>query len=201
MSVLAWYLLQSFHYAVQRYYNADELRYGHAAWLVAEGYRPYVDFWDAKFPFMYQFMSLIFAFTDDHPGNIIYLRIIMFLMLCITVFQFTRSTISIMMHPRFWPLLCYSLYGHMFSWLLRYNLMEWLQHYISDQLQHCTRQGFLLLCVALSGILFALCLWTSQKAFCYGLIFPIALIIDIFINFKTRRGYLLGSPLSFFLVL
>ena len=93
--MLAWYLLQSFDYAVKRYYNADELRYGHAAWLVAKGFRPYVDFWDIKFPFIYQFMSLIFTFTDDHPGNILYLRIIMFMMLCITsisVYKINRKS-------------------------------------------------------------------------------------------------------------
>jgi len=49
----------------------------------------------------------------------------------------------------------------------------------------------------LSGLLFAAACWTTLKVAYYGLVFPVALLVDLVHNRRTRSGYLLSHPGAF----
>jgi hypothetical protein len=49
--VSTWSLVHGF--GQQRFFTIDEYQYGHATWLVAEGERPYLDFYEHHFPLSY----------------------------------------------------------------------------------------------------------------------------------------------------
>lgn len=48
-----WVLASLFQFGQQRFFTVDEWQYGHATWLVAQGQRPYVDFFEHHFPLSY----------------------------------------------------------------------------------------------------------------------------------------------------
>ena len=42
-----------YHFGQERFFTVDEYQYAHATWLVSEGERPYVDFYEHHFPLSY----------------------------------------------------------------------------------------------------------------------------------------------------
>ena len=63
--------------ALFKYYSIDEFQYAHASWAIANGQVPYRDFFEHHFPLLYQGLAGLWLFTDDHPGNIRYMRVAM----------------------------------------------------------------------------------------------------------------------------
>ena len=59
----------------RKMYSIDEFQYAHAAWLVAQGQVPYLDFFDHHFPFLYQLLGGIFVFGEPEPIDIAWLRV------------------------------------------------------------------------------------------------------------------------------
>ena len=199
ISVLTlWFLWQSFTFAMLRFYNLDEFRYAHAAWLVSEGKTPYIDFWDHKFPFLYQVLSLLYLFVDSGPLNFQYMRLLMFPLMLITLFSaylINRRTDAV------WallaPLLMLSIRSFVFVVVeIQPDAMAVAFFFSSIAILYFNKRfpwasGFF------AGLLFTLSVWTSQKVFCYGLIFPVALMLDIKYNSYRKSGYLLGNPVAF----
>ena len=55
--VLAWAVVSTwslvYDFGQHRFFTIDEYQYGHATWLVAQGERPYLDFYEHHFPLSY----------------------------------------------------------------------------------------------------------------------------------------------------
>jgi hypothetical protein len=55
--VLAWAVVATWSFAYdfgqRRFFTIDEYQYGHATWLVSQGQRPYLDFYEHHFPLSY----------------------------------------------------------------------------------------------------------------------------------------------------
>jgi hypothetical protein len=53
LAALAISLVTVHRFGQERFFTIDEYQYGHATWLVSEGQRPYVDFYEHHFPLSY----------------------------------------------------------------------------------------------------------------------------------------------------
>lgn len=56
-------LVRVYRFGQERFFTIDEYQFGHATWLVAEGYRPYADFCEHHFPLSYVLHA---ALLPDH---------------------------------------------------------------------------------------------------------------------------------------
>jgi len=198
LAAALWLIAQSLDFALHRFYNADEFRYAHAAWLFANGWLPYRDFWDPKFPFLYQLSSLVFLFRGHDPHAIAAIRLVMaglFLVTLASAWQINRAALG--RSASITPLLLLSIWSFVFVGLeiqpdgLATALFFAAIAALSVDSLPPRARGFL------SGVLFALSLWTSQKAFCYAGVFPAALLLDAAVNRRAKQGYLLSSPAAF----
>lgn len=196
--IALWLGVEAWELGTRRFYNIDEFRYAHAAWLVSRGQIPYLDFWDPKFPFLYQVLSLAFVGGHEDPLRVHWMRYGMLVFLAVTCWagwQLTRRQL------RGWailtPLFMLSL------WTLTFQALEiqpdglatalYLASLAIPTLERLPR----MMRGAVAGALLGLALWTSQKAFCYGVPVAVALALDVFHNRRRGSGYLLGHPIAF----
>jgi hypothetical protein len=80
--VLAWAVVSTWSlvhgFGQQRFFTIDEYQYGHATWLVAEGERPYLDFYEHHFPLSYALHAPIVSEDGSFAERALQLRTIAF---------------------------------------------------------------------------------------------------------------------------
>jgi len=80
--LLAWAVVSTLilvhDFGQQRFFTIDEYQYGHATWLVAEGERPYLDFYEHHFPFSYVLHAPIVSDDDSFVVRALRLRTVAF---------------------------------------------------------------------------------------------------------------------------
>jgi hypothetical protein len=65
-------------FSQHRFFTVDEYQYGHATWLVAQGQRPYVDFFEHLFPLSFAINAPFFWIVWSFPTAALLLRKIVF---------------------------------------------------------------------------------------------------------------------------
>jgi hypothetical protein len=197
LAIGLWLLAQAYDLGVNRFYNIDELRYAHAAWLVFQGQLPYRDFWDPKFPFLYQTLSLAFIGAGDDPTRVHGMRFAMLAFFAMTGWagwQINRAKLGrwAVLSPVFMlSLWCFTFVGLEIQpdGLATALFFTALAVLVIGRFPKWAR-GFL------AGALLGLALWTSQKAFSYGSVLGVGFAVDVLYN-RRRRVYLLANPLAF----
>jgi hypothetical protein len=80
--LLAWAVVSTLSlvhgFGQQRFFTIDEYQYGHATWLVAEGERPYLDFYEHHFPLSYALHAPIVSEDGSFAERALQLRSIAF---------------------------------------------------------------------------------------------------------------------------
>ncbi len=188
------FALLVWHLSRHKFYAIDEFQYGHAAWLVHQGQRPYVDFFDHHFPLIYQLFSPLFGLSGKAAELMGLLRIVMLpvIALCLaSMFALRKGRVT----EALWGvLLCLSSAG----------LMTRMTEFRPDTLGFC----FLLLALGplfletgprwkgfWVGAMVTLAVWSTQKAMVYGLPFVLAFLLDAGRALFHKEGRLLGQPL------
>jgi hypothetical protein len=67
-----------FDFSQQRFFTVDEYQYGHATWLVAQGWVPFRDFFEHHFPLSYVLHAPLFRVERDFVTSALLLRKIVF---------------------------------------------------------------------------------------------------------------------------
>ena len=62
----------------ERFFTVDEYQYAHATWLVSEGDRPYVDFYEHHFPLSYVIHAPVLWLDGSFPEQALRLRAVVF---------------------------------------------------------------------------------------------------------------------------
>lgn len=199
-ALTAWFCWQTVRFALEKNYTIDEYQYAHAAWLMSNGELPFKDFYLHQMPLLCQVMSVPFKFLDDDPNNIIYLR---WMMLPITALVCAAAWVINAGKHKFFGIVAVLMMLSVRSLSMRLTEIR------PDPLAfgfflsalaclYCLR-GRPKLCGFLSGLLLTAALWSSLKVCYYGLVFPAALIADVFWHRKQTKAYLLGHPGAFVL--
>jgi hypothetical protein len=80
--LLAWAVVATLglvhDFGQQRFFTIDEYQYGHATWLVAQGERPYLDFYEHHFPLSYALHAPIVSEEGSFATRALQLRTIAF---------------------------------------------------------------------------------------------------------------------------
>jgi MFS family permease len=95
----ALYGLHGIHaFGQERFFTVDEFQTGHATWLVSQGHKPYVDFYEHHFPGSYALHALFLPDEGSFPQRALALRSIVFAYLlllsgtlAVCVYATTRS--------------------------------------------------------------------------------------------------------------
>ena len=75
---LATSLVTVYRFGQERFFTIDEYQYGHATWLVSEGQRPYVDFFEHHFPLSYVLHSPLLLGDGGFRERALRLRLVPF---------------------------------------------------------------------------------------------------------------------------
>jgi hypothetical protein len=67
-----------YEFSQQRFFTVDEFQYGHATWLIAQGQRPYLDFFEHLFPLSFAIHSPLYWIDWSFPTAALLLRKIVF---------------------------------------------------------------------------------------------------------------------------
>jgi len=181
-----------------KHFTIDEFQYAHAAWLVAHRQIPYRDFFNDRFPLLYQALGAVPALKTAEPEDIILLRWMMLPLLAVTVVihalmnrhggrviailgvvillgtsTFTARATEIRPDP-----LAFALF------LAAITVLS--GEYFADRMA-----------AFIAGLLVAASLWASLKVVYYGCIFVVALLLDIFFNRPKRRERFLRQDSMF----
>lgn len=195
-----WLLGGHVRLAVEKYYNVDEFQYAHGAWLIAQGEVIYRDFFEHHLPLVHQYMAGVFLLVgDEDPANVLILRLAMLPFLLLAALAAWTllaprcgrwglfGAVAVLMIPTYSAMAVEvrpdPIAGALFLWAIAVHAVGRLS---------LRARG------ALSGALLVLALWGTLKTVYFGLIFPLALGIDLW---RLRRGekgdFLLSSPLAF----
>ena len=71
-------LYSVYAFGQQRFFTVDEYQYGHATWLISQGERPYLDFYEHHFPLSYVLHAPLAAGDASFPERALRLRGIAF---------------------------------------------------------------------------------------------------------------------------
>ncbi len=177
-------------------YTIDEFQYAHASWAIANGQVPYRDFFEHHFPLLYQLLSPLWLLMDDHPGNIRTLRVVMLgivalTALCVARVNRTRGWIAALLAPAI--LLATLPYAHKATEIRPDSLGTAL--FVGSIAALCVERWAPRTRAFVCGLVFTLAVWSTQKAFYFGLIYPVALLVDL-ARYRSRR-FLLADPFAF----
>jgi hypothetical protein len=75
---LATSLVAVHRFGQERFFTIDEYQFGHATWLVSEGHRPYVDFYEHHFPLSYVLHAPFLFLDGSFPERALRLRLVPF---------------------------------------------------------------------------------------------------------------------------
>ncbi len=75
LAVAAAVSLQAvYEFGQDRFFTVDEYQFGHATWLVSEGEKPYVDFYEHHFPLSYVLHAPVLLLDGSFSERILRLR-------------------------------------------------------------------------------------------------------------------------------
>jgi len=177
-------------------YSIDEFDYAHAAWLVAQGEVPYLDFFDHHFPLLYQLLSVVFLVAGDDPETIRALRLVLLpvpLVLAWAIWSLNRRWLGDCLAAVGIVLVFGTVSFTTFVTEIRPDglaLALFLSSLAVLGLELDPRGRGLL-----AGLLLGLAVWSSQKVVIYGL--PLAIVFVADLVARRRRPAALGSPLLF----
>ena len=198
IAITLFLAIEAFHSGWSRYYNADEFRYAHAAWLFSQGSFPYLDYWDVKTPLFSQATSLVFVFGGDDPGLIRVFRLFTLMLLavnCAAGYLINRRSIGSWAAVTPAAVLSIGVLVFMATEVRPDALSVAL--YLSAVALLYFKESRPRVVGYLVGLLWLATLWSAQKALFYDSVFVLAFAIDVLVNVRRRRGYLLGSPWFF----
>ena len=200
IAVTACFVVQLIRLAFFKSYSIDEFTYAHASWLIAHGRLPYRDFFCHHFPFHLYLMALPFLILGDDPNNILYLRLLTLPfvgLIALTTWYINRR------QDRYWALatpllLCSALPFAAYATENRPDpiamaLCLSATALLSASWPRARLRGIL------AGLLVGLAIWSSEKVLCYGAVFAAAFALDVFYNWRRKRGCLLANPWTFLL--
>lgn len=174
--------------AARKTYSIDEFMYAHGGWDIARGRSPYRDFIIHNSPFSYYFYALPFLFTDNSPLHVGLLRMLSLGCALVTV-------ISV------WRLSDRSRWGIVGAivLLLSPTALEWGIE-IRRDVPAVAALGMLLVVAGSAlpaarkglavGALYAVLLWTNEKALTYAAPVPVLLLSSMY---SPRLRNALGS--------
>jgi hypothetical protein len=198
----AWALLlvRVHDFARERFFTIDEWQFGHAAWLVSRGERPYVDFYEHHFPLAYTLHAPLLLAPGSFPDKALRLRSTSFAWACLLSLVLAGATWRATREP------ATALLAGILPLGVGFGLMS-LVDFRADNFAACLVAAALALADAnrreqragvafACGVLVAAAIGMTQKAVYLGA-FPFALIA--FANrgpWSTRREPLLARPVA-----
>ncbi|WP_404368880.1 hypothetical protein ACIHQR_05315 [Corallococcus coralloides] len=195
--VLGVLALQASRLALHKAFSIDEFQYAHAAWLMAHGQVPYLDFFEVHFPLVYQLLAPLLRLLGDDPRHVIALRAAMLVPLagaCVSVFLLNRreGRVASLLAPVL--LLCSPGFLH-FATEVRPDALT--AALFLGALAALSVQPGSVLSSFLAGALLVASAWGSQKALFFGGLVAVVLLEDLLPR-RNASPALIAAPRAFF---
>jgi hypothetical protein len=185
LAAAAVYVLGLVHgFALARFFTIDEWQTGHAAWLVSQGLRPWVDFYEHHMPLGYALSSLALSDDASMTRNALRLRELVFWAMAATgvVLAGSRFVVSRNLHE--------ALLLSFIPFCFGFTLMSVIEHRVDNLAAFLGIQAFAVLDAAralrsralsaTAGVLAAACALVTQKlGFVVGVALAILLLADL----------------------
>ncbi len=194
--VFLWLAVQAIHFSLEKHYSIDEFQYGHGAWLISEGKVPYRDFFEHHFPLVHQVMAAVFLAAGDDPGNLLLLRVAMLPFVAAILFAAAFVNRRATDRVTAWVTPIVVLGTSAFLVLgteVRPDTIAFSFFLGAIAVLYSSRLGAAARAF-LSGLLFTVSAWGTQKVLYYGLVFVAAYLADLVGLRRRRRDEGAGEP-------
>lgn len=182
VGVGAWLAIRHVRLAVENEIALDEMQYAHGGWLLGRGEMIYRDFFEHHQPLLHQVLAALWGFLEDDPTHVLTLRLLLLPVFALAIVAATSLNRDLAGPRAAWvtpPLLlmCTPLSGMAIQ--IRPDVLGAALFLVALAALARGRRGRPVLWAFVAGFAAAASLGATLKLVVYGLVFPVALIVDV----------------------